>query len=259
MDMTYERFVHAVARAAAIGKATAKRATSATLETLGERIGDSAARDLAQKLPPQLGAWLVTAFEQTDAGLDEFVHRVAGREVVDEDTARRHVRAVFQALADTIGLEGLAQLLARLPPDYEVLLPHGPSDDLAACERFLRRVYARGPFPDEDAARRAIDAVLETLGERIAHGEVEDLIALLPVELHPPLRRGDLATGGKAEQMELVEFVERVDDRTGVDLETGEDYARAVLGTLRETIGDDEFADIARELPREYLEVLTAA
>jgi uncharacterized protein (DUF2267 family) len=93
----------------------------------------------------------------------------------------------------------------------------------------------------------------------IAHGEVEDLVALLPVELHPPLLRGDLATGGKAEQMELIEFIERVDDRTGVDLETGEDYARAVLGTLRETIGDDEFADIARELPREYLEVLAAA
>jgi uncharacterized protein (DUF2267 family) len=259
MDMTYERFVHAVARNAGIGKDAAKRATSATLETLGERLDARAARDLADKLPPELGALLVTVSDHVEFDLDEFLRRIADREDVDDATARRDAQALFQALADTIGLDELAELVALLSPDYEALLPHGSSDDLAAYERFLHRVYARGPFPDEDAARRAIDAVLETLGERLAHGEVEDLIALLPVELHPPLRRGDVATDGKAEQMTLIEFIERVDDRTGVGLETGEDYARAVLGTLRETIGDDEFADIASELPREYLDVLAVA
>jgi uncharacterized protein (DUF2267 family) len=183
---------------------------------------------------------------------------VANREGLDEDTAARHVEAVFHALADALGLEHLADLVARLSPDYEVLLPPAPSDDRAAYERFVNRVYARGPFPDEDTARRAIDAVLETLGERIAHGEVEDLLALLPVELHPPLRRGDLATAGKAEQMDVVEFIERVDDRLGVGLEFAEDYTRAVLGTLRETIGDEEFGDIASELPAGYLAALAA-
>ena len=257
--MTYERFVHRVARTARISQPEAKRATSATLETLGERLGDRPARDLAYKLPPELGPWLVTVFDHGEFGLDEFLRRIADREGVDKATARRHAQAVFRVLADTIGLDELAQFVAPLSPDYEALLPHGRSDDRAAYKRFVRRVYARGPFAREEDARRAIDAVLETLGERLAHGEVEDLIALLPVELHPPLRRGDLATGGKAEQMALIEFIERVDDRTGVGLETGEDYVRAVLATLRETIGEDEFADIARELPREYLEVATPA
>jgi uncharacterized protein (DUF2267 family) len=103
-----------------------------------------------------------------------------------------------------------------------------------------------------------MDAVLETLGERIARGEFEDLVAQLPLALHPPLRRGDLATAGKTEQMTLTAFLERIDDRLGTDLETAEAYGRVVLLTLRDTIGDDEFADIASELPREYLDVLAA-
>jgi uncharacterized protein (DUF2267 family) len=43
---------------------------------------------------------------------------------------------------------------------------------------------------DEDAARRVIDAVLETLSVRIAGGEVDDLRARLPVAFHPALERG---------------------------------------------------------------------
>jgi hypothetical protein len=31
-------------------------------------------------------------------------------------------------------------------------MPPGRSDDVAAYERFMRRVYALGPSPDEDAA-----------------------------------------------------------------------------------------------------------
>jgi len=67
-----------------------------------------------------------------------------------------------------------------------------------------------------------------------------------------------VATHGRAEQMELIEFLERVDDRVGGGLEFAQDYARAVLTTLRETIGDDEFGDIASELPDEYLTAMAA-
>lgn len=259
MDMTYERFVHVVARTARLHEDDARGATRATLETLGERLDTSAARDLAAKLPSELGSWLVSVSEHEEFDLAELLRRIAGREDVDEATARRHAEAVFVALAETIGLEALADHVAQLSPDYEVLLPPGPTDDVAAYRRFVRRVYSRAPFPDEEAARRAIGAVLETLGERLAGGEVEDLVARLPVELHPPLRRGDRATNGKAEQMTLTEFLERIDDRLGTDLETAEPYARAVLRTLRETVGDDEFTDIARELPREYLDSLAPA
>lgn len=259
MRMSQEQFVPVVARTAALGKDDARRAVRATLETLGERLGTRAGRDLAARLPSALGTWLVIVSEYGDFGLDEFLRRIAEREDVDEATARRHAAAVFAALAETVGLDALADVVAQLSPDYEALLPPGPPADRAAYERFVHRVHARAPFPDEEATRHAIDAVLETLGERLAGGEVEDLIALLPVELHPPLRRGDLATNGKAEQMTLTEFLERLDDRLGTDLETSESYARAVLRTLRQTIGEDEFADVSRELPREYLESIAPA
>jgi uncharacterized protein (DUF2267 family) len=259
MDMTYDRFVHVVARTADLKMDDAGRATRTTLETLGERLGTGAARDLAAKLPSELGAWLVTASEHGEFGLDEFLRRIAEGAEVDEATARRYADAVFVALGETIGLDALADLVAELSTDYEALLPSGPPDDLAAYERFVHRVYARGPFPDEETTRQAIGAVLETLGERLAGGEAEDLVALLPIELRAPLLRGNRATNGKAEQMTLTEFLERIDDRLGTDLETAEPYARAVLRTLRDTIGDDEFADIARELPREYLESLVPA
>ena len=37
-------------------------------------------------------------------------------------------------------------------------------------------------------ARQVTEAVLETLAERIAAGQVEDLMAQLDPPLHPPLR-----------------------------------------------------------------------
>ena len=50
----------------------------------------------------------------------------------------------------------------------------------------------------------------KSLGERIAGGEVEDLIARLPVQLHPPLRRRRGAEWGKATRIPFDEFLYRV-------------------------------------------------
>ncbi|MEA2234593.1 MAG: hypothetical protein QOD83_4409, partial [Solirubrobacteraceae bacterium] len=83
--------------------------------------------------------------------------------------------------------------------------------------------------------------------------EVEDLLRRLPPELHSPLKRGDHRTQGKAEQMTLMEFIERVVDREGVTDEQAQDHIRAVFVTLREAVGDDEFFDVVVELPEEYV------
>jgi uncharacterized protein (DUF2267 family) len=56
-------------------------------------------------------------------------------------------------------------------------------------------------------ARRATGAVLETLAERIARGEVDDLIARLDPALHAPLKRGRERSGGVARSMPLERFV----------------------------------------------------
>jgi uncharacterized protein (DUF2267 family) len=114
---------------------------------------------------------------------------------------------------------------------------------MMAVESFLRRVADRAGVREDDA-RRVTEAVLETLAERIAGGEVDDLIARLPVELHEPLRRGRDRTGGKASAMPLEEFERRVAGREGPGAADVRDHLRAVLATLRDAVGEDGFSDI---------------
>jgi uncharacterized protein (DUF2267 family) len=254
----YDGFIQMVADAAHIGRDDAVRATSATLKTLGERIVRGEADDLAAQLPPEIAPFL----EKTEAAaegfdFDEFVRRVSEREGVDLETAERHARAVFAALGRALTDEELEDLAAELPEDIRLrLLPKGTQRvEVMPFSAFVDRVAGRAGL-DHDLARRATDAVLETLAERIAGGEVDDLIEDLPVELHPPLKRGKTASGGQATRMSLDEFVRRVAQREGVAFEQALEHSRAVLATLREAIPDSEFYDVAVHLPDEYDVVL---
>jgi uncharacterized protein (DUF2267 family) len=250
--LDYDDFLDTVAQAAGIGRDQAERATRATLRTLGERITRGEADDIAAQLPPEAAPYL----EATSSGaegfdVDEFVRRVAERAEVDPATAERQAQAVFVALARALSRKEVEDLAAQLPGDIRRLFPVGDAPAPAAGTAFVDRVAARAGV-DHDRARRAVDAVLETLAERIAGGEVDDLIAGLPVELHAPLNRGREATGGHATRMSLEEFVRRVAKREGVGLDEALDHARAVFATLRESIPDAEFYDVTDQLPHEY-------
>jgi uncharacterized protein (DUF2267 family) len=105
---------------------------------------------------------------------------------------------------------------------------------------------------DAVGARRAIEAVLETLAESIAPGEIDELIARLPIELHPVLKAARARNPGRASPISLETFTRRVAQREGTDLEHAAQNARAVLTTLREAIGDEEFFDITVQLPPEF-------
>jgi uncharacterized protein (DUF2267 family) len=109
---------------------------------------------------------------------------------------------------------------------------------------------------DIDAAALATAAVLETLGERITHGEVEGLKAELPAELHPLLEAGDRLSHGAARPMPLEEFVERIAEREAAIPEQALADARAVFGTLRQAVTEKEFSDFAAQLPRDYAPLL---
>jgi uncharacterized protein (DUF2267 family) len=253
--MSYDDFLTIVEQAADIGRDEAERAVRATLETLGERIAGGEARDLAAQLPPEAAPFIGVPGDAQRFDLDEFVRRVAEREGVDVSTARRHARAVFTALGRTLSRQELDDLAAELPKSLAPLLPSGPDVEVISAETFLRSV-ADHAATDVKVARRATEAVLETLAERIAGGEVDDLIERLPAELHEPLLRGKEHTGGKASRMNLDAFVQRVAEREGVDPFTARDHVRAVMLALREAVGDEEFFDIKSELPVEYEQVL---
>ncbi|MDT4959174.1 MAG: hypothetical protein QOD31_2973, partial [Pseudonocardiales bacterium] len=57
---------------------------------------------------------------------------------------------------------------------------------------------------------------------------------------------------GSASHVPLDEFLERIAQRDGTDVIESERRARAVLTTLHEAVGDDEFFDVTVELPFEY-------
>ena len=259
----YERFITTIQQRAGISWAKAEKAAQATLETLAERISSGAARDLARDLPSDVARWLEPRGGPQSFDAVDFVRRVSEREGTDPATAEQHARAVFVALARLVRGNEVAALVAELPKDYAALLgdavrrrrdPTAP--EALPVDVILERVEGRAGL-DRHGARRALEAVLETLAERIAGGEVDDLAASLPEELRPRLERGRDRTGGKAQRMSLDEFIARVAEREGVPTETALDHAQAVFTTLREVIPDKEWSDLLAELPRGYTDALT--
>jgi uncharacterized protein (DUF2267 family) len=170
-------------------------------------------------------------------------------------TAERDARAVFAALGQAVTPGELDDMAAELPKDFAPLLPRGPGFEVLPADAFVQRVAERAGL-DDAAARRATDAVLETLAERISGGEVEDLVSRLPVALHAPLNRGVARTGGAPQRLSLEEFLQRVAEREGANVVDARNLARAVFATLRDAVGDDEFFDITPQLPNEYGAIL---
>jgi uncharacterized protein (DUF2267 family) len=253
MSEEYERFVTTVQQKASISREAAERAVQATLQTLAERLSQGQARDLAAQLPEPLAGWLFTDTDAAPFGVEEFLRRIAERLGVDVETAERYAHAVFTALGRTVDRSEIADMTAELPQEFAALVAETQNRFFGAVtlEALLHGVADRaGLFPD--GARRATEAVLETLAERIAAGEVDDLIALLPLELHAPLARGKQHGNGKAVRMPLDDFVRRVAEREGISLEAAREHVAAVLATLRELLPDAEWRDVTAQLPRDY-------
>ena len=78
-------------------------------------------------------------------------------------------------------------------------------------------VVQTGTRASREAAEQASRAVLEVLAERIASGEARDLAAELPPEIAPWL-----ATMSDAQRFDSDEFVRRVAEREGTDVETAD-------------------------------------
>jgi uncharacterized protein (DUF2267 family) len=254
MSHDSESFISLVQRKAGLSREDAERATRATLQTLGDRLARGEAQDLADELPDDLAPLVATATADAQPfDVDEFFRRVAAAEGIDDlEAAERHARAVFDALGRVLSDREVADMIAQLPRDYRPLIDEATGfASVEPAEVLLGRIADRAGI-DREAARRAADAVLRTLGERIAGGEVEDLVTRLPVELHPPLRAGNEASRGKAQRMSVEEFVDRIAEREGVTPLEAAEHARAVFATLREAVGEEEFRDVTDQLPHDF-------
>jgi uncharacterized protein (DUF2267 family) len=255
--MEYSEFLSSVGQQTRLDPRRAEQATRATLATLSERLSRGQAWDLLEQLPAELKP---TVYQEEDAEpltLEQFVGRVAEREGVDADTAYRHARAVFWTLGRAVADKEIADLAAELPQEFAPLVAEarGVFLDVLPADDFLLRVAERANV-DVDTARRAAEATLETLAERIAGGEVDDLLAHLPLELHGPLHRVKDDRRAEARRMSLDDFVEKIAEREGTDRFTAFPHAQAVFVTLQDAVGEGEFSDVRSQLPPEYAELL---
>ncbi|MFL5953971.1 MAG: DUF2267 domain-containing protein [Gaiellaceae bacterium] len=262
--MDYETFISIVEHDTGVSREEAERAVQATLRTLAERLTSGEARQVAAELPPPAAGWLHDGNKAEKIDLKEFVHRVAERECVPEETAKAHARAVFMALGRAVDEKELHDMISELPKDFrelieaaiqahrEALRAEAPEVD---ADEFVRRVAARAML-DFDGAVRATAAVLEALGYRITKGEAEDIEAFLPRELHPPIDLGEAASSGAARRLSLEEFLDRIADLEGVSRDDAWRHAHAVLLTLREALPEPEVRDLIAQLPREYRPLL---
>jgi uncharacterized protein (DUF2267 family) len=258
--MDYEQFLSIVQERAGIGRQEAETLTRATLETLSERLSRGETEDLAKQLPPELARWLARSQAATPEPFDrtEFMARLASRAEVTPEDAERLAKAVFYALGRTVTTEEIADMAAELPKDLQPLVLEAMRRDdvrIIPVEDFVRLVAERNGL-DPEGARRATEAVLETLAERVTRGEVEDLMEELPTELHDPLRRGDALSNGAARKMNLDEFLRLVAEREGVTPDQAREHTRAVFGTLRQALSEKEFDDIVGQLPKEFAAVI---
>jgi uncharacterized protein (DUF2267 family) len=120
--MKYDEFIARVAENVGVSSAEAEKLTSATLETLAERISGGEARDLAAQLPlPLQDALLPTSEEAEGFSFKEFVRRTAERAGMDAGVAEIAVDAVLVTLRDAVTPGEFDDVLSQLPQDFKRL------------------------------------------------------------------------------------------------------------------------------------------
>lgn len=257
--MEYKQIIEAIRQeSGGLSGEAAEHAAQVVLQTLAERLPRGEARHILQELPAELKPWVYTETDGHAFDIDEFLDRVAKREGIDIETALRHARAVFAVLGSALSREEVAHVAANLPRTFAPLVAEAQNKfvDMMSAGRFWFRVGQRLGL-DDDAARRVTDAVLETLAERVAAGQVEDLIAQLDPLLHAPLRRG-MSASPDARRMPLEEFLHRVAVREGTSVDEAGlwdqifEHVRAVFATLAEAVSPEEWFDVTAELPYDY-------
>lgn len=128
--MDHDTFIGQVQNRAELASRGAALSTSrATLQTLGERIQEGEATNLAAQLPDELGRFLEEHADATESfGFQEFISRVAERDEnlgdehgIDDDdlsAAALHARAVVDVLDEAVTEGQIEDIRDQLPDDY---------------------------------------------------------------------------------------------------------------------------------------------
>ncbi|MFX0594819.1 DUF2267 domain-containing protein [Melissospora conviva] len=130
--MQYDDFVGQVqARARLANSGQSAAAIRGTLETLGERIPDGLAENIAAQLPREIGEPLRRTVSMVDVGtgerfdMAEFVSRVSARTGMDQPQALYAARAVLEVTDEATQGGIMDRLRESLPDDLTVLSESG--------------------------------------------------------------------------------------------------------------------------------------
>ncbi len=118
---------------------------------------------------------------------------------------------------------------------------------------FISRVQDRMNTDDREAAVRAVEATLATLGERLTTPQRTALASQLPDELKRLLYRWQ-----RTRRFMLEDFYKRAASRSDVGFEDGVENARAVGQVLKEAVSAGEIESLLSDLPNEFGEFFGA-
>jgi uncharacterized protein (DUF2267 family) len=123
--MQYDEFVGQVQHRARLADGgQAMSAIHATLETLGKRLVNGQAEDLAAQLPREIGYYLRQPVLRGSFGIEDFIDRVSAYEGVSCAEAERHARAVLAVLCDAVSPGEIEDVRAQLPREFDRLFPN---------------------------------------------------------------------------------------------------------------------------------------
>ena len=94
-------------------------------------------------------------------------------------------------------------------------------------------------------------AVLEALATQLSEGEARHLAVDLPAPLAAEFR-APRRTREEAHPVAARDFIRQLSSRTGLKGEDARAGAGAVLDTLRETLGEEDYRHLLGQLPAEY-------
>jgi uncharacterized protein (DUF2267 family) len=137
--MQHEDFIGQVqARGKLSGRSQAERVTRSVLETLGERIPDGLADNLAAQLPHEVGEHLRRT-EQADGqgtgtplDLDSFITQVTEKSGLDRPQATYATRVVCEVVDEATSGAVMGKVQAALPPDLRQLVTAGSVGQMKA-------------------------------------------------------------------------------------------------------------------------------
>ncbi|MDZ8188230.1 MAG: DUF2267 domain-containing protein [Nostoc sp. ChiSLP02] len=123
-------------------------------------------------------------------------------------------------------------------------------------DEFITHVQTLAQSDSREEAERATRAKLETLKERIASDEAQQLAANLPEKLGNFLRGGE---GNSDRYFSLQEFIARASQKENIEPTITAIHVRAVFAVLQNAIDPEIFGAFHAHLSRDYEQLFAAS